>query len=427
MMVELLWLLGYAADVLVVQQLAVVAMLPTVILIVCGLEIFKQLLFPLTFLIFAVPMGDNLVPHLQDFTASFTVKALQLTGIPVYWEGVYFSIPSGDFEVAQACSGIRYLIASVVLGCLYAYLTYQSFIRRAVFILVSLIVPIIANGIRAYGIVMIAHLTEMKYAVGFDHFIYGWLFFGLVMFILFWIGSFFREEETVNGKPRLIDGKPPELTAIEEKKRASHLVVAIGVAVILLSGIMSARAVDYFDENTKKSEIVLPKGKEPWAGPMQAEGDWMPIYPGATEKFNGTYEKNSKKVFVYVVYYQRETQGAELINYKNQTVDGKKWRLTAKNTQYIKVNSQHQFSVVESVIVSREKKRLVWQWYNVSGYRVTDTWAAKVYKAISRLSGNGNRSVAIFISAEYLLQEDEARRVLQEFLESMQQGLQFLE
>src|SRR5262249_51537114 len=130
---------------------------------------------------------------LMEFTASFTVRALELTGVPVYREGLRFSIPTGDFEVASACSGIRYLIASVALGTLYAHLTYHTFWRRALFVALCLVVPLFAHGVRAYLIVMIAYWSDMRLAVGVDHLVYGWLFFGLVMFALFWLGLRLRE------------------------------------------------------------------------------------------------------------------------------------------------------------------------------------------------------------------------------------------
>jgi exosortase A len=145
-------------------------------------------------LLFAVPFGEFLLPPLMEQTADFTVFALRATGIPVYREGLYFTIPSGNWSVVEACSGLRYLIASITLGFLYAYLTYHSIRRRAIFVVVSVIVPIVANWLRAYMIVMIGHLSSMKLAVGVDHLIYGWLFFGLVMLILFWVGSFWRED-----------------------------------------------------------------------------------------------------------------------------------------------------------------------------------------------------------------------------------------
>lgn len=186
------WLAAQLAGVRVAEQLAVVAMIPAIVLAVLGPRALAVLAFPLGFLVFAVPFGEGLIPTLMEFTADFTVRALELTGIPVFRDGLHFSIPSGDFEVAQACSGIRYLIASVALGTLYAQLTYRALWRRALFIALAIVVPLVANGVRAWLIVMIAHWSDMRLAVGVDHLVYGWLFFGLVMFALFWAGLAFR-------------------------------------------------------------------------------------------------------------------------------------------------------------------------------------------------------------------------------------------
>ncbi len=87
-------------------------------------------MFPLAYMFFAVPMGEGLVPKLMSFTADFTLWALRLTGLPVFRDGMFFSIPAGDFEVATACSGIRYLMASFALGTLYAFLSFRSFKKQ---------------------------------------------------------------------------------------------------------------------------------------------------------------------------------------------------------------------------------------------------------------------------------------------------------
>src|SRR5687768_1518128 len=189
------WLLATLASVQVFAQFLMIAMIPVSVWAILGNRIVTALAFPLAYLLLAVPFGDALIPPLIDFTADFTVTALQLTGIPVYREGSFFTIPSGNWSVVEACSGLRYLIASFTLGALYAYLTYRSIKRRLVFIALSLIVPIVANGIRAYLIVMTGHLSDMQLAVGIDHLVYGWVFFGFVMLVLFWIGSFWREDE----------------------------------------------------------------------------------------------------------------------------------------------------------------------------------------------------------------------------------------
>ena len=195
-LIGLAWLLADLIHVQVVAQLAVVAMIVVLVWVALGWAVVRILAFPLGFLLFAVPMGEAVVYPLMQLTATVTVTLLSLSGIPVYSEGTFISIPSGDWSVVEACSGIRYLIASVFLGSLYAYLSYRSLLAPDRFMVLATVVPILANGIRAFLIVMIGHLSGMKLAVGIDHLIYGWVFFGFVMFALFAIGNLWSEQPT---------------------------------------------------------------------------------------------------------------------------------------------------------------------------------------------------------------------------------------
>lgn len=194
------WLLADLVDVLVAQQLAFVAILVLSFWTVMGNRITARVLFPLGFLFFAVPMGESLIPPMREYTATVLVALVKLVGIPVYRDGMFISLPSGNWSVVEACSGVRYIIASVTLGSLFAYLSYNSIGKRLTFIVISVLVPIVANGLRAFMIVMLGHFSDMTIAVGVDHLIYGWLFFGLVMFILFSIGLKWRDPETANSE-----------------------------------------------------------------------------------------------------------------------------------------------------------------------------------------------------------------------------------
>jgi len=187
------WLLGDLATVNSVKQLAMTALIVLAIPAVFGLQVAQAIAFPLAFLFFAVPVGEFLLPQLMSWTADFTVLALQATGIPVFREGNQFTIPSGSWSVVEACSGVRYLIASFMVGSLFAYLNYRSPRRRLIFAALSLAVPIVANWIRAYLIVLLGHLSYNKVAVDADHLIYGWLFFGLVIGIMYAIGMVWAE------------------------------------------------------------------------------------------------------------------------------------------------------------------------------------------------------------------------------------------
>ncbi|MGZ3238602.1 MAG: exosortase A, partial [Burkholderiaceae bacterium] len=110
------WLLAELGDVQVVRQYAFVAMIVLTAVTILGVRITWSMAFPLCFLLLAVPFGDVFIEPLINFTADFTVWALQATGIPVLRNGSTFEIPTGSWSVVQACSGVRYLISSITLG-----------------------------------------------------------------------------------------------------------------------------------------------------------------------------------------------------------------------------------------------------------------------------------------------------------------------
>lgn len=189
----LAWLLAERAGIWEARQLLAMGLLEILFLAVLGLRCWRALSAPLLYLFFLVPVGGFLVPALQSFTVDFVKVGLNVLGIPNYITGVTIEIPEGTFYVAQACAGLRFLIASVAFGALYSCLMYTSPVRRLWFMALSLVVPIIANGFRALGLIVLAHLVGSAAAVETDHILYGWLFFSIVTFALILIGLPFRQ------------------------------------------------------------------------------------------------------------------------------------------------------------------------------------------------------------------------------------------
>ena len=226
---SLAWLVASAAGVLVVQELAVVAMVSSVVLALLGWQAYRQLAFPLGFLVFAVPFGRGLVPSLMQVTADITVAALRWTGVPVYRNGMLLSIPAGDFEVARACSGLNYLMAGIVLGTLYAYLTYSDWRKRIAFVAATVAVLVVANGIRAYLTVAVAHWSDMRYGTGYDHIVFGRVLFLAVIVAMFWIGQRWRDPEAA---PRAM-GMAVRPTDGGLPRRVTDLVVATCLLLIV--------------------------------------------------------------------------------------------------------------------------------------------------------------------------------------------------
>ena len=131
------------------RQLAALAGLEVLFLTLLGRRVFLALSGPLLFLVFLVPFGAFITPALQSFTAGFIAAGLHLLGIPAYITDLTIEISAGSFYVAEACAGLRFLVAAVAFGVFYALLNYHSPGRRLAFIAASIVVPIVANGARA--------------------------------------------------------------------------------------------------------------------------------------------------------------------------------------------------------------------------------------------------------------------------------------
>jgi len=191
--VAAVWLLALQLGIMEGRQFAAMALLQLFLVALLGFRTWRIVAFALLYLFFLVPSGAFLTPALQDFAARFAVRGIQLVGIPVYSDGLQIEVPGARFVVAEACAGLRFLIASVALGTLYGYLMYRSWTRRIVFIAVSIVVPIIANGLRVMGIVVLGYILGSAQAAAADHLIYGWIFFSAVSLILILLGLPFRQ------------------------------------------------------------------------------------------------------------------------------------------------------------------------------------------------------------------------------------------
>jgi exosortase A len=177
----LAWFAGTELSINTVSQLGTVVMLQAVVVALLGPRVAAGLLFPLAYMVFLVPFGDELVPVLQAMTADMAVALTRASGVPAIIEGVFIDTPAGLFEVAEACSGVKFLVAMIALGTLVAHLCFASWKRRALFMAAAVIVPVLANGVRAWGTIYIAQSQGIEFAAGFDHIVYGWIFFAAVM------------------------------------------------------------------------------------------------------------------------------------------------------------------------------------------------------------------------------------------------------
>jgi exosortase A len=412
----LAWILARSVDVKVVQHFALMAMLPGLVVTLLGVQVARILVFPLAYLFFAVPFGDFIVPVLQEYTAWFAVWLLQLSGLPMYREGLYISIPAGDFVVAEECSGVRYLFASVALGLIYAYISYRSLWRRAALVALAIALPIIANGIRAWGIIMIAHWTDMKHAVGVDHLIYGWVFFGFVMLLLFWLGSLWWEKG---------DHAPSGAPEAAMSPRNMPLLSSAGLLLALVAVLAAPRGGELWMEQRARSVVweeppSLPVAPAGWSGPHEGADDWRPRYFDADTEMAGVYRSGGDTVELHLYRYPNLGQGSEIVSWRNRIYDGTTWRRSSERTQSLSLNGGVTLQVHETVLRGPGGvRRIVWHWYQVGDHATRRGVEVKLREAAAVFAGDGRGAFLVAASTEDADPLDPARERLARFVREL--------
>jgi exosortase A len=411
------WLVAAILDINEGRQLMLVAMFQIVLLVALGPRVFRRLLAPLLFLFFLVPSGAFLVPTLQTITAKIVVAGLHTLHIPVFSDGNMIEIPEGNFEIAEACAGLRFLVASVVFGCFFAVVMYRSFLRRAVFIALSLTVPIGANGMRALGILVLAHLEGSATAVEADHIIYGWLFFSLVILLLIAIGMAFVDKG---------DRRPSVLPLPTPSPAPWQFAVAVGAAVALaVAGPAYAAGLDSDFPASTLPRADSPRVDPPWH--TVADIDWRPVVLGADREFLQSFaEPGSGVVVRFVALYGLRAVGNELTNGENRVADDRLWRVAEHGNAELLL-ADEKVGVTSTQIVSGPRRRLVWSFYVVDGKIVRGLLEAKLLQARAVLLRRAPVAAFVAVSASMDDPDDRAAGQLASFLRAMQPLPQYLD
>lgn len=307
----LLWLLGALAGFSLATQAGAVAMLVAAAITLLGPKASAGLAFPLAYLAFLVPFGDELIPALQMITAKLTIQLVGLSGVPARIDGVFIETPAGLFEVAEACSGVKFLIAMVAFGALVANVCFRSWWRRGAFVALAVVVPILANGVRAWGTIFMAQYVGAEQATGIDHLIYGWIFFAVVMVITLALAWRFFDRGAADP---MIDPAAIDLSAVLTKLdqrgfgRGAGLAGIAALAVLVLAW---AAAADRL-RATLPREIGLPDVAGWQRVPYDPAVAWEPRARGAEHRLLGRYRSaEGQQVDVFVGLYALQDEGRE--------------------------------------------------------------------------------------------------------------------
>ncbi len=385
----LLWLAGELAGVQLLRHAALVAMPVALVPALFGTQVTRALLFPLAFALFMIPIGEELVPTMQRVTAELIMPMLHVSGIPAALDGIFITTPRGYFAVAEACSGVKFLVAIAALSTFAAHLWFRRRSRQFAFVAFALLVGIIANAVRAWGTIVMAETWGTRFAVGADHLIYGWVFFAIVMALVAWGARPFVERS-----PDDADAPPPEALARFAPRVGGHLTgVAVAAALALIVPVAfglnsAARSLPI----ALVSAPIVP-GWELLPDDVGAADNWRAHYAGATQRRDWHYRDAAGRIVtVTLAAYARQSEGAEIAGFGQGAVapDGD-WRWGG-NLRPIGPMAVEQ-------IVREAAVRDVARLYQVDGELTSDAARVKWATLRARAFRGDPRAWAVLVSA----------------------------
>jgi exosortase A len=383
-------LVATIASITEAQQIALIGMVQVLTWAILGRRVYGQILFPMLYLFFLIPMGEYLVGPLQNFTARFISVGLSVLGILHHTEGTVIELVGGTFRVAEACAGLRFLIATIAVGALFSYLNYRKWYKIAAFLFACATVPVIANGFRALGIVLLAWASNNRIATGADHLVYGWGFSVVILAILMLTGARYADRD-VEAEPQAVASSAPVLS--------NGFLLPAMLALAAVCAIPAFRLWDSvrpiaFD----RSALANPLAAANWQSGKPSPA-WSPAY--ITPDYHLQYslsraEQLPPYVDVNVLYYARSQNGHGLISSANAIWNDDEWHLISQGSRTVVLGAR-QVPVQEVVISSRKGIEMVW-WTFWEGGRFTTSAARVKFDSLRRAVSGHDGSALVAVS-----------------------------
>ena len=175
-----------------IQTLAALPIVPLwagIILYLFGWRMLREVMFPLCFLFFMIPIPSQLyslmtIP-LQLMVSKISVMLTSGIGIPVFSEGNVLHLPDRTLEVVEACSGLRSLLSLFVLSLVFGYFSLQSNWLRTILFVSAVPIALCVNVVRVSLIIISFYFFGFDLTSGAVHTYLGIAVFLLAMALIF--------------------------------------------------------------------------------------------------------------------------------------------------------------------------------------------------------------------------------------------------
>lgn len=402
------------------------AVLPLALLailwMVGGMSLLRRGALPVLLLLFAIPFWDRLGPLLQDIATVVVRDMLRGVGIPAYSEGHVIRTARAAVEVAAACSGMTFLLASLTLSCFYAIAWLRSWWSGVLLALVGAIVALVSNWLRIFIITVAGHASDMQhYLIVEDHEFFGWALFSVFMVGLIVFARRLELREAAYAVGEEVSGTHRGRQADTPTGRWTMQSYAIvGLALVVLIGPALVRPETVAERTPIRMSLTLAPSDE-WQAVAEESvlgHDWIPASPNPAGVLRQAFTNAGQSIDAYVAFYPVQAPGGKVTSTGHRLAPD--WRIVSDR------RAAHAGLVVrEQEIVQDDRRRLVWSWFHVGGSTTPGLSGAKLREVLGILKGDRSGAVVALSAAceESCL---EAGRRLEKFLTISGQALHAL-
>lgn len=337
-----------------------------------GWQGFRIVWVPLVYLLFMVPlpvfMYQGLSGELQLISSEIGVAIIRLFGISVFLEGNIIDLGVYQLQVAEACSGLRYLFPLMSFGFLCAAIYLGPWWHRAIIFLSTIPITIFMNSFRVGVIGVLVHNFGIEQAEGFLHYFEGWVVFMACVGILFlemWLLASLRGLKLMDVFALDI---PPFATAanlLPDKLRPQ----LVATAVILALGSAMALSLDKREVNIPDRErfSTFPLVINEWRGRddvIENEGVLRSLAADDYLLVRYRREEDASLVGLWVAYYGEQRKG-QAVHSPRACLPGGGWLLETFDEHVIEnvgPNGEN-YTVNRSIIAKGDMRQLVYYWF----------------------------------------------------------------
>ena len=343
---------------------------------------------PVLHLVFMLPLPQfvwwKMNVQLQMWSSELGVWFVALAGVPVYLEGNVIDLGVYKLQVAEACSGLRYLFPILSFSYLFAILYRGPMWHKAVLLIAAAPLTVLMNSIRIGVIGVLVDRYGIGHAEGFTHAFEGWVIFMACVFILF-LMALALQRLTPNPLPlsRAIDmdfvGLAPQARRVAGIAPSRGMGVAVGASALVTAAFL-ALPQPVAQTPDRDPFILFPRDLGEWSGAMAPlEADIAAVL-GADDYLNSTFVAagEAQPVHFFTGWYARQTEGSG-IHSPEVCLPVGGWEVFAIRPHPVEMPEPYgTFRVNRAVIERGLDRQLVYYWFEQRGRRMTNDYLAKL-------------------------------------------------